>query len=161
MFNGKLLATVGIILTLAACSSPTSTVMVGDKRPPTTAEQVKIYVEKPANYEAIAMIEASSDSSFSFSDQSKLEAAVKRLKEEAAKVGANGILLQGTDDKRGDSVYVGAGTGGFSGNLGLGVNIGKAFAGSDKVARGLAIYVIAEDDARASSNNNDEQLSDR
>ncbi|EKE87068.1 hypothetical protein [Idiomarina xiamenensis] len=155
--NRKGLVVAMLLGVVTACSSPTSTVMVGDKRPPTTAEQVKIYVDKPANYEAIAMIEASSDSSFSFSDQSKLEAAVKRLKEEAAKVGANGILLQGTDEKRGDSVYVGAGTGGFSGNLGLGVNIGKAFAGSDKVARGLAIYVIAEDDASASSNNNDKQ----
>ncbi|MCA1767314.1 MAG: hypothetical protein LC639_03690, partial [Idiomarina sp.] len=63
------------------------------------------------------------------------------LKEEAAKVGANGVLLQKTGDKEGNSVYVGTGAGGYSGNVGFGVSVGKAFGLTDKTGEGIAIYV--------------------
>lgn len=129
------------MLLLAGCASPSSSVLIGEARPEIPAEQVKVYLEKPENYKEIALIEATSDSSWSFGEQAKMEAVLKRLKQEAAKVGANGILLQKTGDKEGNSVYVGTGAGGYSGNVGFGVSIGKAFGLTDKTGEGIAIYV--------------------
>ena len=132
------------ILILTGCAAPSSSVLIGDARPEIPAEQVKVYLEKPENYEEIALIEATSDSSWSFGEQAKMDAVLKRLKQEAAKVGANGILLQKTGEKEGNSVYVGTGAGKYSGNLGLGVSVGKAFGLTDKTGEGIAIYVKPE-----------------
>ncbi|RUO66976.1 hypothetical protein [Idiomarina ramblicola] len=129
------------ILLLAGCASPTSSVLIGDARPEIPVEQVKVYVEKPESYEEIALIEATSDSSWSFGEQAKVEAVLQRLKEEAAKVGANGVLLEKTGEKEGNSVYVGTGAGSYSGNVGFGVSVGKAFGLTDKTGEGIAIYV--------------------
>jgi len=126
---------------LAGCASPSSSVLIGDARPQIPVEQVKVYLEKPESYEEIALIEATSDSSWSFGEKAKVEAVLQRLKEEAAKVGANGVLLEKTGDKEGNSVYVGTGAGGYSGNVGFGVSVGKAFGLTDKTGEGIAIYV--------------------
>ena len=42
-----------------------------------------------------------------------MDAVVQRLKEQAAKLGANGVLLQATGEKRDSSVYVGTGLGSY------------------------------------------------
>lgn len=135
----------GVVLSgmmlLAACASPSSSVLIGEARPEISVEQVKVYLEKPESYEEIALIEATSDSSWSFSEQAKMEAVLNRLKQEAAKVGANGVLLQKTGDRKDNSVYVGTGAGSYSGNIGFGVSVGKAFGLTDKTGEGIAIYV--------------------
>jgi hypothetical protein len=145
----------GLALLMAGCASPSSSVLIGDARPEIPVEQVKVYLEKPDNYEEIALIEATSDSSWSFGEQAKMDAVLKRLKQEAAKVGANGILLQKTGEKEGNSVYVGTGAGKYSGNLGLGVSVGKAFGLTDKTGEGIAIYVKPEDEKAVESDKND------
>lgn len=135
----------GVVLSgmmlLAACASPSSSVLIGEARPEIPVEQVKVYLEKPESYEEIALIEATSDSSWSFSEQAKMEAVLNRLKQEAANVGANGVLLQKTGDRKDNSVYVGTGAGSYSGNIGFGVSVGKAFGLTDKTGEGIAIYV--------------------
>lgn len=131
-------------MVLTGCSSPSSSVLIGDARPEINVEQVKVYLDAPENYEEIALVEATSDSSWSFSDKAKMDAVLNRLKEEAAKVGANGILLEKTGDKQGNSVYLGTGTGGYSGNVGFGVSVGKSFGLTDKTGEGIAIYVPSE-----------------
>lgn len=145
-----------IALALVGCASPTSSILIGDARPEIPVEQVKVYLEAPDSYEEIALIEASSDASWSFGEQAKMEAVLKRLKQEAAKVGANGVLLQKTGDKQGESVYVGAGSGGYSGNVGFGVSVGKAFGLTDKTGEGIAIYVKPDNGDAASENGSSE-----
>ncbi|MDV6316701.1 hypothetical protein [Idiomarina sp. HP20-50] len=131
----------GGLLIMTGCAAPSSSVLIGDARPEIAVEQVKVYLEKPEHYQEIALIEATSDASWSFSQQAKMEAVLKRLKQEAAKVGANGVLLQKTGDRKGDSIYVGTGAGGYSGNVGFGLSVGKAFGLTDKTGEGIAIYV--------------------
>jgi hypothetical protein len=58
------------------------------------------------------------------------------MKEQAAKVGANGVLLRGTTEQQGMSI----GTGGFTGSVGLGTSVGL----TNKVGNGVAIYVELE-----------------
>ena len=77
---------------LVACAS--SSIIVGIVKPALLPEQVKIYMHPPKKYSEIAIIESSSDGSWSFTAQGKMDVVIQRLKEEAAKHGANGILFQ-------------------------------------------------------------------
>lgn len=124
---------------LVACTS-SSHVLVGNARPATTPEQVKIYFEPPPKYEQIATLDASSGS-MSFSDQSKTDEAIAKLKAEAAKVGANGILLQGVEKHQTGSIGLGVGGGSYGGGSASGGSVGGSGGLYNKNAKGLAIYV--------------------
>jgi hypothetical protein len=116
----------------------TSHVMVGVARPPISPDQVQIYLHPPANqYVEIALLDTSSKGSFAFSAQGKTDAVIERLKSEAAKLGANGILLQGVGDQAGGSVGTGYAT--ASGHSAFG--FGSSAAIYHKKGDGLAIYV--------------------
>lgn len=128
-------------LALVGCATPSTTQMIGTARTPLTADQVLVYLEEPICFEAIALLTATSDDSFAFTDQAKIDAALQRLREAAAAVGANGVLLKRTGEQHDDSVYVGTGIGRSSGNFGFGINIGKSFGLMDKTAEGVAIWV--------------------
>jgi hypothetical protein len=80
---------------LAACAATHETsVLVGTPRAPTTPEQVRLYTSPPKKYTEIAFI--FSDAEYDFMDtQAWLETAILNAKTEAAKIGANGILLNG------------------------------------------------------------------
>jgi hypothetical protein len=70
-----------------------------------------------------------------------MDVAMQRLKEEAAKLGANGVLLEGVQDTQSGSVGLGAGSSSYGGNSATGVGAGGSFALTSKVAQALAIYV--------------------
>jgi hypothetical protein len=89
----------------------TSHVMIGRARPPISPDQVRIYLHPPStNYEEIALLDTSSKGSFSITAQRKTNAVIDRLKAEAAKLGANGILLSGVGDQASGSVGSGFGS---------------------------------------------------
>lgn len=119
---------------LAGCAS--SSVVVGKVRPPISPAQVKIYLNPPHKFEEIALLETSSRASWSITDQGKMDTVMDRMKQEAAKLGANGVLLRGTADRESGGIS----TGSFTGNVALGVTLGM----SHKVGSGTAIYVEAE-----------------
>jgi hypothetical protein len=124
---------------LVACTS-SSHVLVGTARPAITPDQVKIYYEPPPKYEQIATLDASSGT-MSFSDQSKTDDAIAKLKAEAAKLGANGILLQGVEKKQSGSIGLGVGGASYGGNSSVGSSVGGSSGLYNKDAKGLAIYV--------------------
>jgi len=124
------------VVVLAGCAA-SSHVLVGTARTPISPEQVKIYLQPPPRYEEIATIDASSRGTPVFTDQRKMDRAIGRLKQEAAKLGANGILLEGTSDQQ--TGGIGLGTGSASGNSAFG--IGTSFGIVIKTATGIAIYV--------------------
>jgi len=51
-------------------------------------------------YDEVAIVDASSRESFSLTDQQKMNAPVARMNEEAAGLGANGLLLEGLEIRR-------------------------------------------------------------
>jgi len=124
------------VVMLAGCAA-SSHVLVGTARTPISPDEVKIYLQPPPRYEEIATIDASSRGTPVFTDQRKMDRAVGRLKQEAAKLGANGILLEGTSDQQ--TGGIGLGTGSASGNSAFG--IGTSFDIVIKTATGIAIYV--------------------
>ncbi len=132
----------GVLLTgaLVACAT-TSHVLTGKARPPIDASEVRVYSTAPDDYEEIAVIDATSRSSFSFGEQKKMDAVIERLKKQAAALGANGVLLQSTGSEPGGGVGTGIGTGVGVGGGGVSIGTGIFSASSNKTGRGLAIFV--------------------
>ena len=127
-------------LALAACA--TSHVMIGKARPAISPEEVQVYTRPPTiPYEEIAKLQTSSGGSFSFTAQGKTDAVIKRLKTEAAKLGANGVLLEGIDDRASGSIGTGGGTESYSRSSSVGGGVGINLGMSHKVGGGVAIYV--------------------
>lgn len=130
----------GILLTaLTACAS--SSILVGTAREPVEPEQVKIYLEPPAGYETVALLEASDLGANGFSAQSRMNKVINRLKAEAADLGANGILLQGIDTQITGAVNSGFASATMSGNSAYATGMGYSAAQTSKVGRAIAIYV--------------------
>lgn len=112
---------------LVACTSAGSAIVTGKARPPVPKELVQIYLEPPADYEVIGLVE--SIGYVGMTDQSRMNRAIEELKERAGKIGANGVLLEATGNAAGATV----GT----------INNGLLVAASarHKTASGKAIWV--------------------
>ena len=91
------------VLLISSCASG-SYILTGQQRDPIDATLVKLYTEPPQQYEVIAIVNASSDSGWT--QQGDMDYAVAELKEQAAKLGANGIILIGVGER--SSATVGA-----------------------------------------------------
>ncbi|MEN4904847.1 hypothetical protein [Luteimonas sp. TWI1437] len=137
--TGKLLTLAALLFALTACAS--SHVLVGTARDPIGWEDVKVYIDPPASYENVALLEASDLGANGFSAQSRMNKVISRLKAEAADLGANGILLQGFDTQITGSVSSGFGNVAFSGNSAFVTGTGYSAAQTSKVGRAMAIYV--------------------
>lgn len=125
-----------MVLFLAGCAS--SHILIGEARPPIKPEQVKLYIHPPAKYEEIALVDASSKSSWAAGDQAKVNKVIERMKIEAAELGANGILIEGVYNESAGSVGTGTAYS-PTGNTAFATGIsGNVFMKSGK---GLAIYV--------------------
>ena len=128
------------MLTLAACAS--SHLLTGQPRPPIDPSQVRIYFSAPpGGYEEIARLQTGSGA-FTYGEQNKMDSVMAKLRAEAAKLGANGVLFTGTDDSYGgSSVGVGAGGGRVGGSGFSTGGVGVSISPSQKYAYGLAIWV--------------------
>jgi hypothetical protein len=127
---------------LAAGCATTSHVMLAPARPAIAPEQVHVYfTPPPGRYEQIAALETSSGP-FTYGDQRKTDAVMAKLRAEAAKLGANGVLVQGMGmDGQAGRVGVGVGGGSFGGHTRVGGGIGVDVSPAQKHAQALAIFV--------------------
>ncbi len=114
------------LLIIAGCAEGTA-VVTGERRAAISPEQVQLYSVAPqAPYQVIALVNASSGNGWT--DQQSLDYAVEELKNQAAAVGANGVVLG----------QPGSQTGGFvmAGNT--------AVPYDEKTVSGAAIYVSGQ-----------------
>ncbi|MFA5170717.1 MAG: hypothetical protein WC426_04045 [Sulfuriferula sp.] len=131
-----------VIFAISGCAVTNETsLVVGKTRTPTTTDQIKLYTKPPAKYEEIAIVSADAVHAF-MSKQDLMNTSIANLKKEAAKVGANGILL----DRIGDFY---AGSSGVvvipSTQSGVPVITTSAMsAQTGQKASGVAIFVIEE-----------------
>lgn len=137
--TARLLAAI-LACTAAACST-SSHVLIGTARPAISPESVRVYYKPPPKYEEIATVHATSQSSLAVTSQQNMDKAIQRMKAEAAKLGANGILLQNVYDTQSGSIGAGGGGASYGSNSSTGVGVGGSFALTSKVVQGLAIYV--------------------
>ena len=82
-----------VVAALAAAGCQSSHVMVGQQRAAIDPDQVRIYSSPPPDYEEVAMLTHNSGANFAFTAQQKTTAVVNGLKERAASLGANGVLI--------------------------------------------------------------------
>ncbi len=125
----KIIIALSFLTILFGCATGSS-IVTGKVRPAISPSEVKIYLDPPSKYETIGIVEASSD--VEFSTQAAQDRTINELKSQAAKIGANGVLLLNTGDKSGEMV------GFYSG--------GVFYGGTSetKTAKGKAIFVIQE-----------------
>jgi hypothetical protein len=128
------------VWTVAACSS-SSPVLVGQSRPAIPVDQVKVYSHPPPVFEEIAVLNASSKSVFSPGGPQQIDKVVERLKEQAAQLGANGVILEGFSDAQTASLGTGVGSQSYSRNSAVGVGVGGTFGIFKKTGKGRAIFV--------------------
>jgi hypothetical protein len=127
-------------LVLAACATD-SIVLTGTARPAISPAEVRIYSQPPAVFEEIAILNASKNSAFTTGGQKTVDKVVEGLKEEAAKIGANGIILEGFSDRQTGSVGSGVGSSSVSSNSAVGVGVGGSLGIYKKTGHGRAIFV--------------------
>ena len=125
---------------LIGCAA-TSPELVGNTRAPVPASEVKIYSQLPAAYEQIANLNASSKSLFRAGGEKSTDKVIERLKEQAGKLGANGLVLQGFTDQQSASLGTGVGSGSASRSSAVGVGVGGSLGLFKKTGRAAAIFV--------------------
>jgi hypothetical protein len=136
------LATV-LAIGLAACA-PSSHILVGTARPPIPPSEVKVYLKPPPSFQEIAILNASANSMFGTGGQGSADKVIERLKEQAAKLGANGLILEGMSDRETGSLGGGSGSTSYSGNSAVGVGVGGSLGIFKKTGQGRAIFVPPE-----------------
>lgn len=99
----KILLLIITYIFLASCASG-SYILTGEKRNPIKPELVKLYVKPPQKYDIIGIVNASSDSGWT--TQGDMDYAVSELKSQAARLGANGIII--TDKSEISSAVIGS-----------------------------------------------------
>ncbi|SPD72755.1 putative lipoprotein [uncultured Desulfobacterium sp.] len=121
------------VAVVSGCATGSS-VVTGSRRQAIAPTEVRLYTSAPKRFEVVGLVEASSKGPGTA--QSKTNRAVERLKEEAAEIGANGVLLDGgINDKI-------RGTVSFVGGENSGAVVGRSIV--RKALTGKAIYVIKE-----------------
>ena len=140
------LTSILVLVLLSGCTIVDgSTIVTGVARKPISIDQVRIYRTAPKKYEEIAMVSSSAGHDFK-SNSSLVETAILRLKQEAAKVGANGVLLSGFKERDAATTssnfgnvqaYGNDGSSAFATGSSVSINRGDAYTR----VRGLAIFV--------------------
>jgi len=125
----KIITIFFFLIILFGCATGSS-IVTGKVRPAINSSEVKIYLDLPSQYETIGIVEASSD--IEFSTQAAQDRVINELKAQAAKIGANGVLLLNIGEKSGEMVGFSSGTAFY------------ADSSEAKTAKGKAIFVIQE-----------------
>lgn len=126
----RLLVLAGV-LALGACATAT-VVRVGNARAPIDPSQVQVYATPPAHYEVLGIL--TGNSGIEGTGQGGVDDVIKKLKEQAAKLGANGVLL----GKMGRQY---SGSFGGTSYLGWGNFLGSSTATYSQTIDARAIYV--------------------
>ena len=101
----KIVGPLCVVIFLVGCATGSgTTVVTGEPKGAVDPAIVKLYVEPPITYEVIGLVRAKSASGWT--DQESMDYAVEELKNQAAKLGANGVLLSSTGVET--STYVGS-----------------------------------------------------
>ena len=88
---------IALLLTIIGCATGSSTV-TGNARSAIDPTVVKLYLEPPQEYEIIGIVESSSDV-VALSSQAARDRTIEELKVQAAMIGANCVLITGTDSE--------------------------------------------------------------
>jgi hypothetical protein len=143
-FTISIFVALSIAMTTGCTVMDGNAIVTGNARMPISPAEVRLYRSAPENFEEIAIVSASAGHDFQKSS-SIMNSAIARLKEEAAKVGANGVILTEISERDTPTVTTSygsataTGTGGstyVTGNA-TSINRGDAYTR----LKGIAVYV--------------------
>lgn len=80
-------------------------VRTGEYRQPTSFDSVRIYAQEPTNYKVLGLVRGEGSHAF-VSDQHRMDKAIERMKQEAAALGANGVIIQSAGNQAARSQVV-------------------------------------------------------
>ena len=143
-FISSLLVALAVIFSTGCTIMDGNAIVTGNTRAAISPEDVRLYRSAPDSFEEIAIVSASAGHDFKKSS-SLMNSAIDRLKEEAAKIGANGVILTEINERDAPSVTtnygsaIATGTGGsvFATGNSTSVNRGDAYTR----IKGVAVYV--------------------
>jgi hypothetical protein len=129
-----------LIAVLAACAGSTQ-VLTGAPHPPISPAEVRVYTQAPQSFEEIAVLGASKSSVSSEGGERAIAHMIESMRIQAARLGANGLLLEDFSDS--DPVAVGTGVGSqtYTHNASISLGIGGSLGVVKKAARARAIFV--------------------
>ena len=130
----------GVLLLSVACT-PTTQILTGVARPPIAVSDVTLYSTPPPGSQEIALLSATSKSAFGTGGQKSVDKVVDRLKEQAAKLGANGLILEDFSDRQTASIGTGVGSDSYTHNGSVSLGVGGGFGIFKKIGKARAIFV--------------------
>ena len=140
----RIASIVPVVFVFSSCAT-SHVIMVGQARPVIGADLVRIYNMPPRNFDRIAIINSSSGGSWAFTERAQVDEAIAKIREQAAKLGANGILLQAVGTRSSGSLGIGISGFDFGGGRhhAYAVGGGGSFYGPilHKTVQATAIYV--------------------
>ncbi|NVK75128.1 MAG: hypothetical protein HWE24_16785 [Oceanospirillaceae bacterium] len=137
----KYLFVLALPVLLFGCASG-SHVVTGQQMPELDPDQVTVFEKAPEfDYKVIGIVRASSDNGFT--EDSRREKATQELKEQAAEIGANGVILDDVTQLSFRRLGTGIGISASSSG-GVGTSIGSSFSFPTAEAKGTAIFYESE-----------------
>jgi len=129
-----------VATTLAGCGA-SSVLITGPVRSPVNPDTVRIYTSAPAKFEEVALLNASRKAVSSGGGERAIDKIIDEMRTQAAKLGANGLLLEDFSDAQSLTLGTGVGSDTYthsgSISLGAGADIGIV----KKTGRGRAIFI--------------------
>jgi hypothetical protein len=142
----RLILTVSMAATLAAALAACATfsqVLTGVPRSPILPGAVRVYTQAPQSFEEIALLDASRNSVSSASGERAIAKMIEAMRTQAARLGANGLLLEDFSDSDPTAIGTGVGSQTYTHNASIDVGVGGSIGVTKKMARARAIFVPA------------------
>lgn len=131
-----------LVLTASDCAS-SRLVLTGTTRAPTALGEVRVYTQAPQRFEEIAVLDASKNSISTAGGERAIARMIESMRSQAARLGANGLLLEDFSDSSPVAVGTGVGSQTYTHNASISIGLGGALGVVRKTAKARAIFVPA------------------
>jgi hypothetical protein len=133
----------GLFLSVLAGCATSSQTLTGTPRAPIAANEVRVYTQAPPSFDEIAVLNASRRSISSAGGERAIQKMIESMKNQAAQLGANGLLLEDLSDAQDFSLGTSLGSESYTHNGSISVGAGGSLGVVKKTAQGRAILVPA------------------
>jgi hypothetical protein len=133
------IASVSAMLALTACAT-SSVTLTGMSRPSISPEEVRVYTSAPTSFEEVALLRASRKS-VGAGGEKAIEKVIDEMRAQAAKLGANGLLLEDFSDAQSLILDTGVGSDTYTHNGSISLGVGGAIGIIKKTGQGRAIFI--------------------
>ncbi len=136
----RLMIGIWCMFALSACAT-SSEVMTGTSRSPISPAEVRVYTQAPQHFEEIAFLGATRESVSTAGAERAIAKMIESMRVQAARLGANGLLLEDFADSGPVSVGTGVESQSYTHNASISVGLGGSLGVTKKMAKARAIFV--------------------